>query len=208
MNILAVGAHFDDIELGCGGTLAKHVKAGDNVIVFIATDSQFRNRSGEILRDGKTALEEAKEAASIIGYKLVLGGIPTFELEYGEAVHAKLLQIIEENKIELIYTHWCHDVHHDHRNLSYCTMHVSRHVNKLLMYRSNWYVSEKEFCGNFFVDITETWETKERAVKSYKTEMGRTGGSWLTWFRQDAVNNGLKMGVEYAEIFQLVKWLA
>ena len=39
MNVLAIGAHFDDIELGCGGALAKHVKNGDKVIGFIATST-------------------------------------------------------------------------------------------------------------------------------------------------------------------------
>ena len=39
--ILAIGAHFDDIELGCGGTLAKHARAGDNVYAYVATLSGF-----------------------------------------------------------------------------------------------------------------------------------------------------------------------
>ena len=39
MNVLAIGAHFDDIELGCGGTLAGHVRRGDNVYAYVATVS-------------------------------------------------------------------------------------------------------------------------------------------------------------------------
>lgn len=207
MNILAIGAHFDDIELGCGGALAKHVLNGDNAVGFVATSSEFCNREGNTVRDSNQALEEALRASEKIGYQLLVGNIPTFHLEYGEEVNAKLLKIIEENRIDLIYTHWNHDVHHDHRNLALSTMHVARHVNRVLMYRSNWYSSEEPFWGNFYVDITGTWEIKEEAIRAYESEYKRVGEKWLTFFRQDALNNGLKAGVEFAEAFQVVKWM-
>ena len=41
MNVLAIGAHFDDVELGCGGTIARHAMEGDNVDIFVATVSGF-----------------------------------------------------------------------------------------------------------------------------------------------------------------------
>jgi len=207
MNVLAVGAHFDDVELGCGGTLAKHARAGDRVIVFIATSSEFSDKEGRILREGNVALSEAECAGKEIGYQLVLGRVPTFCLEYGEEIHGKLIKLIEENHIDIIYTHWTHDVHHDHRNLALSTLHVARHVNRLLMYRSNWYVSEQGFVENFYVDITNTWEIKEKALRAYDSELKRVGGSWINYFRQEAMNNGMKMGVKYAEAFQVVKWL-
>ena len=122
-------------------------------------------------------------------------------------MQAKLLKIIEETKIDLIYTHWTYDVHHDHRNLALATLHVARHVNRVLMYRSNWYISEKEFIENFYVDITDTWDIKERAIREYKSEMQRVGDKWITYFRQEAINNGFKIGVKYAEAFQVVRWM-
>ena len=172
----------------------------------MATDSGFSNLEGVQLRRNETALQEAEAASRIIGYDLVLGEIPTFYLEYGEQIHCKLLKLIEENHIEMIYTHWVHDVHHDHRNLALATLHAARHVNRIVMYRSNWYSSEKEFCENFFVDITETWVAKEKAIRAYQSEMNRTGEAWLTYFKQEAVNNGLKIGTTYAEAFQVVRW--
>lgn len=124
MNVLAIGAHFDDLELGCGGALARHCQNGDKVIGFVATDSGFSNLEGIQLRKNETALQEAETASRVIGYDLMLGGIPTFYLEYGEQIHCKLLKLIEENHIEMIYTHWVHDVHHDHRNLALATLHA------------------------------------------------------------------------------------
>lgn len=206
MNILAIGAHFDDLELGCGGALAQHCRKGDNVTGFIATNSGFSNMEGALLRESETALQEAVTASSVIGYNLIWGEIPTFYLEYGEQIHCRLLKLIEEKQIDTIYTHWVHDVHHDHRNLALATLHAARHVNRILMYRSNWYVSEKEFCENFFIDITETWAVKENAIRAYKSEMDRTGEAWLTYFKQEAANNGSKIGTQYAEAFQVVRW--
>ncbi len=55
MNVLAVGAHFDDIELGCGGTLARHVQKGDDVTVYVATHSGYSNPSGKIIRSREVA---------------------------------------------------------------------------------------------------------------------------------------------------------
>lgn len=162
MNVLAIGAHFDDLELGCGGTLARHCRKGDKVIGFVATDSGFSNREGVWLRKNEAALQEAMTASKIIGYDLMLGEIPTFYLEYGEQIHCKLLKLIEENHIDLIYTHWVHDVHHDHRNLALATLHTARHVNRILMYRSNWYVSEKEFCENFLLILQKRGQSRKR----------------------------------------------
>lgn len=207
MNILAVGAHFDDIELGCGGAIAKHIGQGDRVIGFVATNSQYGNRFGSVLRSSDVASHEGKKASDIIGYQLIEGNVPTFCLEYGEAVNAALIRIIEENKINLIYTHWNCDVHHDHHNLALSTLHASRHVSKVLMYCSNWYISEKTFQENFFVDISETWEIKKQAISAFKSENERVGSKWIEYFEREALNNGLKIGVQYAEAFQVVKWL-
>lgn len=208
MNVLAIGAHFDDVELGCGGALAKHIENGDKVIIFTATSSEFSNQQGEILRDREIASKEGIKAAEILGAELIVGDMNTFYLEYEEEVNAKLVKIIESKKIDLIYTHWDKDVHHDHRNLALATIHAAKHVNKILMYRSNWYLSEEIFRKDFFVDISQTWDKKEQAILAYESEIKRVGLKWIDYFKMDAKMNGLQMGVEYAEGFQLVRWIA
>ena len=76
------------------------------------------------------------------------------------------------------------------------------------MYRSNWYVSAGNFKENYFVDISNTWEIKEKAILAHQSEFGRVGSKWVDYFKRDALNKGLIAGVEYAEAFELVKWLA
>lgn len=50
MNVLAIGAHFDDIELGCAGSLLRHIAKGDKVYSYVATVSGFSSRSNEKVR--------------------------------------------------------------------------------------------------------------------------------------------------------------
>lgn len=208
MNVLAVGAHFDDIELGCSGTLAKHVKNGDQVTIYVATNSQYANAEGKLIRSGETAKEEGTQAAGIIGAELICGSCNSLFLEFVEQTNVELLKIIEERKIELIYTHWVDDIQHDHINLAKATIHAGRHVPKILMYRSNWYLSAGNFKENYFVDISNTWDVKERAIMAHQSEFGRVGSKWIDYFKRDALNKGLIAGVEYAESFEVVKWLA
>ncbi len=207
MNILAIGAHFDDVDLGCAGALAKHVKNGDKVYIYVATDSGYKNGNGEVVRDAAVARKEGEMAARIIGGDLICGGHNSFFLEFEEKVNVDLVKLIEQKEIDTVYTHWSGDVLHDHYNLAKATLHSGRHVTRMLMYRSNWYLSGKDFRGNFYVDISDTWELKERAILAHESECGRTGNKWVEYLKREALNNGLVAGVLYAEAFEVVKWL-
>ncbi len=208
MNVLAVGAHFDDIELGCSGALAKHVKCGDQVTIYVATNSEYSNGEGKLIRSGDTARKEGEEAAAVIGAELICGKCPSLFLEFEEKTNIELIKLIEERQIDLLYTHWKDDIQHDHINLAKASIHAGRHVPRILMYRSNWYLSDGNFKANYFVDISETWEIKEKAILAHQSEYGRVGGKWLDFFKRQAQNNGLIAGVAYAESFEVVKWLA
>jgi len=209
VNVLAIGAHFDDVELGCGGALAKHKAAGDRVYVYVATDSGYRAPDQTMVRENADARREGEEAIAILGAdELICGSFKTLELEFIDPLNVEILKIVHDRKIDLVYTHWIGDIHHDHHALARASLHSCRHVPRLLMYRSNWYHSPTDFRGTFFVDITPHWETKERAVRAHRSEMARTHERWISFFRHEAENAGQRMGVELAEVFELVKWLA
>jgi LmbE family N-acetylglucosaminyl deacetylase len=208
MNILAIGAHFDDVELGCGGALARHARNGDSVYVYVATVSGFANYNNQTVRSNDTALKEAQAAMKVLGAnELICGQFKTLEVEFVDSLNMEILRLIEEKKIDMVYTHWTGDIHHDHQAVARASLHSCRHVPRLLMYRSNWYHSTMEFRGNFYVDITDYWETKEHAIRSHESEMERTGEKWINFFRNEAENAGQRIGVKRAEVFELVKWL-
>lgn len=208
MKILAIGAHFDDVELGCGGALARHAAQGDDVYVFVATVSGFTNQYDQSVRSSEVARKEAEAAMTVIGVrKLFCGDFKTLEVEFVDPLNIKILQLVQELGIEQVYTHWVGDIHHDHQAVARASLHSCRHVPKLLMYRSNWYHSTLDFRGNFYVDITDYWQTKEQAIRAHESEMERTGAKWISFFRNEAENAGQRIGVKYAEVYEVVKWL-
>lgn len=71
--VLAVGAHFDDVELGCGGTLANHVDQGDEVTVFVATHSGYSDPNQREIRSKDVARNEGVKGAEILGFDLLCG---------------------------------------------------------------------------------------------------------------------------------------
>lgn len=208
MNILAIGAHFDDVELGCGGALAKHAQNGDNVYVYVATVSGFSNQYNQTVRSSEIALGEAQAAMQILGVKeLICGKFKTLEIEFVDELNIEILKIVQGKKIDKVYAHWIGDIHHDHQAVAKASLHSCRHVPRLLMYRSNWYHSTMEFRGNFYIDITRQWDTKEHAIQAHATEMDRTSSKWIGFFKNEAENAGQRIGVNYAEVFEVVKWL-
>jgi LmbE family N-acetylglucosaminyl deacetylase len=208
MNILAIGAHFDDVELGCGGALVKHVSQGDNVYVYVATVSGFSNPDNNVVRSGEVALREARKAMEVIGVnEMITGQFETLSVEFTDVLNAEIVKIVEEKSIDLAYTHWVGDIHHDHQAVAKASLHSCRHVPRLLMYRSNWYHSNLDFKGSFYVDISSEWDTKKKAISSHASEMQRTGNQWIDFFYNEAKNAGQRIGVEYAEVFEVVKWL-
>ena len=185
MNVLAIGAHFDDIELGCSGSLKKHVEKGDKVILYVATSSGFFSPDHVRVRSDEIAMEEGMTAAELIGAELMCGCFETLHLEFEDELNAQLVSIIEKEKIDLIYTHHKDDVHHDHAALAKASFHAGRHVPRILAYHSNWYQSDMRFSPDFYVDITDTWETKEAVIKAHKSEYERVGNAWIDYFRSE-----------------------
>jgi len=209
MNVLAIGAHFDDIECGCGGTIAKHILAGDDVTMLVVSDSAYFDR---ILKHGRTkeqALREGNEGAKILGVKNLKcleykGRVFEVSLKLVEDLEA----IIRELKIDTVYTHWIHDVHQDHSTISRATLTAARYVPRLLMYQSNWYIPAKIFNGNFYVDISDVINKKIEAIKAHLSEYKRKGEEkWIDFIITQNHAEGVKLGKQYAEVFEIVRYL-
>lgn len=207
MNILAIGAHFDDIELGCGGALARHVANGDKVYAYVATYSGYKNMNDEVVRPNEVAHAEGIAAMKILGVELFCGNFNTLEVEFSESLNVQILRIVEEKKIDRVYTHWTGDIHHDHHNLAKASLHSCRHVKRILMYRSNWYHSSIQFNGNFYIDISSFWQKKVDAISAHQSELERVHRKWISFFKNEAENAGQRIGVSMAEVFEIVKWI-
>ena len=148
MRILAIGAHFDDVELGCGGAIAYHAARGDEVYVFVATVSGFTNQYDQSVRSSEVARAEAEEAMRVLGVKqMFCGDFKTLEVEFVDSLNIQIPRLVEQLGIEQVYTHWIGDIHHDHQAVARAALQSCRHVQRLLMYRSNWYHSTVDLLG-------------------------------------------------------------
>jgi len=207
MKILAIGAHFDDIELGCSGTLMKHVNDGDEVTMLVVTDAEVFNYDGELRRDTVISYKEGEAAAKVIGAKMFCGNLQNKTLAYSWQLIEFLNEWVDRLSVELIYTHWDQDIHQDHSAVGKASLNAGRHVPRILMYRSNWYQATVPFRGTFYVDITSYFDRKVAALMSYETEYRMRGEGWVEFFKNVCATYGQEIGVKYAECFEAVKYL-
>lgn len=208
MIVLAIGAHADDVELGLGGTIAKHVSSGDQVHILLVTHSEYSNFDGKLVRSRETALKEAWDAAKVMGVSnLECLNYETKAVCYDVKLIEDINRHIDTVKPNVIYTHWDGDINQDHSAISQATIVAGRNVPRILMYRSNWYKSYKHFENNFYVDVSDFIGTKIEAIKAHVSEMSRRGEDWTDFFKNQCRINGQEVGVRYAESFQVIKWL-
>lgn len=207
MKVLAIGAHFDDIELGCGGTLMKHIDEKDEVTMLVVAGSEYSDYEGKSLRSEEVSSAEGKTAAKIIGAELFCGNLTTKTLAYSYNLIYFLNEWIGRLGIELIYTHWTEDIHQDHSAVGKATLNAGRHIPRILLYQSNWYKTTTAFQGTFYVDISRYINRKIEAIKAHQTECCRRGEEWVEFVKNVDVNHGQEIGVRYAECFEVVKYL-
>lgn len=219
-NIVIISAHPDDEILGAGGTLLKHKKQGDNIIWIIATALFEGNGfSNERITSRKEEIElVAKRLGISATYQL---GFPTMRLSSSSLIELvpKISEIFHKEKPNIIYTLNRSDAHSDHRILfdavAACTKSFRYpFIEKVLMYEC---ISETEFAPalpektflpNYFVNISEFLDTKLEIMKIYESELGsHPFPRSLENIRALAHFRGASSGFQYAEAFQLIKYI-
>jgi len=197
MMILAVGAHPDDIELGAGGTIARHVIEGDSVYFLVLTYGEKGGGTKEIRKS------EALESAKILNVKSVIfAEIPDTRVTDGPETISKIEEVIKEIEPDRIYTHSPKDFHQDHRNAALATFSASRRISEILSYESPF--TQPSFTPQMYVEITNTINLKILALKKFHSQRNKT------FLRIDAIKGlakfrGYQVGVKYAEAFEIIR---
>lgn len=207
MKVLAIGSHFDDVELGCGGTIIKYSKKGHDIYILVVTDSEYYTYDGTIIRSKCRAYEEGIAACRRIGIKsLICMNKRAKKVKCDTILIEQLNEHIDVIKPDIIFSHWFADLHEDHYEVARATVVAARHYPSIFFYRSNWYHSTEQFDGRIYVDITDVMEDKLEVLRLHKTEYTRRGEAWLDWAVSRAREAGLRMGIEYAEEFGVLKY--
>lgn len=209
-NVLAVGAHGDDIEIGCGGVVAKHAKAGDNVYMLIMTTPEYTNYDGKVLREKAEGAIETIEGVKQLGAKLVQLEFQTKNVPYsGESVEA-INEVIDKYDIDLIYTHWLHDTHQDHMRTTKSVFSAARYVSTILMYEPE-YPAGRSYLGfrnQYYVDITDTFEDKMNAIKKHASQIKKyEPDGFLEAIEARCRHRGYQIGSKYAETFEVLRMI-
>jgi len=165
MNILALGCHPDDIEFGCGGTLAKYAAGGHDVYMMVMTE-------GHAGGEHTTRKEEGTRAAEIIGCKhLYWGGYHDTELALDRSLIQQLEQVIEATKPAFIFVHYGEDTHQDHRVLNRATVTATRYARNVLFYEGP---TTQNFTPSVFVALNEVIDRKIEALAAHASQVEKT----------------------------------
>jgi len=224
--VLVVAAHPDDEVLGCGGTIARHADAGDQVQVLIVAEgatSRQEQRDRLLADDELSALAQAaQKAGSILGAAGVeILNLPDNRLDSLDRLDLikRLEQRIDRHQPQVVYVHHAGDVNVDHRRLheavvTACRPTPNHPVRRLLSFEvassSEWQPpgSGPAFQPNWFVDISGQWRRKREALVAYASEMR----PWPHARSLEALEHlarwrGAQVGVEAAEAFFLLRQL-
>lgn len=228
LDILAFGAHPDDVELSCSGVLAKEVSLGRKVGIIDLTQGEMGTRGSKELR-----MQEAQEAAEIIGASIRknLKFRDAF-IANDEAHQFKIIEQIREHKPEIVFCNAIDDRHIDHGKASKlvsdaCFLSGLRKLETSYKQKKQeaWrpklvyhYIQWKEIEPDVVVDITHYIDQKVNSVKAYKSQFYSanskepqtpiSSANFLDSVTYRSRNLGRIIGVEYAEGFTVERYPA
>ena len=201
MNILAIGAHPDDIEFGCGGALIKYANAGHNVSILVLTDGSFGG-------DPQTRQEEQNAAMNFMGAKgLFWGGYRDTELVCNRELILKIEDVVQKVNPDVVFLNFWADVHQDHRAAAQAAVSATRYIKEVLFYEVP---TTQHFEPDQFVDIQDILDNKLKLLELHASQIDKTkieNLSIVESAKSCANFRGFQGRVRYAEGFKAVRVL-
>lgn len=167
MKVVCIGAHPDDVELGMGGTLAKHITREDDVQIVLCT-------LGGVSGDPKQREREANNAAQVLGIKNPqILDLPVSKLNRPTKEFEKIInKLLEQTNPDRIYTHSPYDNHQVHMSVSKSVVNGAKTIKQILFYEI---ISSTTpyFIPNAYVDITGYIDLKIKSVGEHRSQSQR-----------------------------------
>ena len=228
LDILAIGAHPDDVELSCAGTLLKETTKGKRVGVVDLTQGELGTRG-----NAETRTEEARQAAEIMG--LAMRQNLKFRdgfFQNDEAHQLEIIKLIRKYQPEIVFCNAIHDRHIDHSKGSQlvsdaCFLSGLRKIETIVDSKSQkaWrpkhvyhYIQWYDITPDVVVDISGYINKKVEAVKAYKTQFFDptnnepktpiSSQNFLDSVTYRARDLGRIIGVDHAEGFTVERYAA
>jgi LmbE family N-acetylglucosaminyl deacetylase len=195
MNILAIGAHPDDIEYGCAGTLIKYAERGHHIFLLVLTGGQ-EGGSSEVRQQEQEAAAEVMKVR-----KVFWGGYHDTQLPLNKKLIEKIEDVLGEVKPDLILVNYGDDTHQDHRTLTQATMSATRYVRNVLFFEVP---TTQNFNPQVFVDISDTLDQKYKVLEAHASQVMKTNiedMSIIELAQANATFRGIQGRVKFAEAF-------
>lgn len=201
LKVVVAGAHPDDPESGCGGTMALYSDMGHDVSIIYLTRGEAGIRGKSEQEAAAIRTGEAQKACAILKAKPVFAGQIDGDTEVNRMRYEKFARLLQAEQPDIVFTHWPVDTHRDHRAAS------------LLVYDA-WLVAHKKFDLYYFeveqgtqtqlfhptnyVDITKTAERKRAACFAH---MSQQPEDWYRLHEKMNAFRGMEAGYQQAEAF-------
>lgn len=193
--VLAIGAHPDDIELGCGATLLAHHAAGDAVTMLVVTGGENGPVGTDTLGSRR---REQEEAARILGAQLRWGGLVDCAVTADSGTVGVIEQVIRATEAEIVYVHAPDDSHQDHRAVAAATLSAGRRLSRVMHYQSP---STLTFTPTVFVDVTMHLSGKLAALGAHASQVEASAMVEPDAVVASARHWGAQARIGYAEAF-------
>jgi LmbE family N-acetylglucosaminyl deacetylase len=201
MNILAIGAHPDDIEFGCGGALIKFAEKGHTVFLMVLT-------SGSVGGNPENRKKEQEDSAKFIKAKQVFwGNFEDTELPINKDLISSIEHVIDKTKPHMVFLNYFDDTHQDHRITAQASISATRYIKEVLYYEVP---TSKNFEPDIFVDVGDVLDKKLELLKLHASQVDKTRVENLTILEsaQSCANfRGYQGRVKYAEGFKALRIL-
>ena len=200
LNILAIGAHPDDIEFGCGGALIKYTqKKAHRLFLLVMT-------GGGLGGSSSVRTKEQKDSGKILGAeKIYWGGYEDTRMVVDSDLIGKIEAVIAEVKPNFIFCNFPDDTHQDHRHLAQAIMSATRYIRNVLFFEGP---TTQNFNPQVFVDISDTLDRKVEALQAHRSQVMKTNIEDLSIVevaRSSANFRGIQGRVKYAEAFHSLR---
>ncbi len=196
MNILAIGAHPDDIEIGCAGAIMRYKQSGAKVYVMIMSDGSFGG-------DADIRRREQELAAKIMKVDGIFwGGFKDTSLGYNiQELISGIEVVLKKIKPAFVFTNYPRDTHQDHRSLAEAVISATRNSRNVLFYEVP---TSIDFCPTVFMDISQFMNRKLKALNAHSSQVDKTNvqGLSISEIARSAGHfRGTQGRVNYAEGF-------
>ena len=207
-NILVIGAHYDDAELGAGGTMAKLAAEGRNVYKLTLTDNVTKSSHLHINVEYETSVRESALACEVLGVKEITEFEPVecCHLFYDTETMQRVEDVLYKYSIDTVFMHYLDDLNQDHISASKICLTAARHCQNVFFYQSNLYILPRVFTPTVYFDISDYIDKKREALYKYTGDHNRFNSLFETNIERNHVW-GYSNKCAYAEGFVAQKLL-